>query len=95
MNFAGTIKILYAYYGVSCANGNHVKAVQDRSTSWAARICNGKTTCRGMVHTRYLTDPYRGCAKDFIVVAQCAQGKVIANLVPREAQGKYFSLSCC
>ena len=86
--------VSYAYYGVSCANGKHVKANQDRSTSWAAEICDGKVSCSGRVHKSVLMDPYRGCAKDFVVVAQCADGKVIADLVQREAQGRTFSLSC-
>ena len=41
-----------------------------------------------------LTDPYFGCRKDFLVVAECANGKIISNLVTPEAQGKDFSLQC-
>ena len=100
LNFTGEdkpagMKVLYAYYGVTCARGNHMKANQDRSTDWAAGICDGKISCSGTVLTSVLTDPYRGCAKDLVVVAQCADGRVIADLVPRPSQGKDFSLSCC
>ena len=74
-----------------------MKANQDRSTDWAAGLCNGKISCSGKVHTSVLTDPYHGCAKDFVVVALCAadDGKVIADFVQKEAQGRDFSLSCC
>ena len=87
------MKVQYAYYGVSCANENLVNANQDRSTKWAAGICDGKLSCSGTVSANILTDPYRGCRKDFIVVAQCAD-KIITDLVPREADGRVFSLSC-
>ena len=89
------IKILYAYYGLSCARGVLRKNVQVRSTAYAKRKCEGKQSCRALVHTRFLTDPYRGCAKDFIVVASCKNGaEIISSHVTREAQGKHFSLKC-
>ena len=85
--------VLYAYYGISCAS--HIEPnVLDRSTKWAKSICDGKNSCSGTVHTSVLTDPYFGCGKDFLVVAECANGKIISNLVTPEAQGKDFSLQC-
>ena len=89
--------MIYAYYGVSCARGNLRKSVQLRSTKWAARFCNGKTSCSGRVshHNRALTDPYYGCRKDFIVVAKCSNGKIVADLVRKEASGRRFKLNCC
>lgn len=87
------MKIVYAYYGVSCANGHLRPNVQHISTNWAAGLCNGRSSCGGTVHTSILGDPYYGCPKDFIVVAKC-DGNVIANLVPKEAQGRQFYLAC-
>ena len=89
------MKVVFAYYGISCANGDLKQANQDRSTKWAAGLCDGKNECKGMVHTSVLTDPYYGCRKDFLVVAECDNGKIIADLVSPEAQGKEFSLTCC
>ena len=85
--------VLYAYYGISCTSQIE-QDVLDTSTNWAKGICDGKDSCTGMVHTSVLTDPYPGCGKDFLVVAQCADGKIISNLVTPEAQGKQFSLQC-
>ena len=90
--------MIYAYYGVSCANGNLQKKNQQFSTNWAGRLCNGKTKCSGRVsHLRIaFMDPYYGCQKDFIVVAKCSNGKIIADLVkrPAEASGRRFYLDC-
>ena len=85
--------VQYAYYGISCTSQIKQNVV-DRSTNWAKGLCDGKNSCSGTVHTSVLTDPYLGCAKDFIVVAECANGKIISNLVKPEAQGKQFSLEC-
>ena len=93
-NLTVGMKVIYAYYGISCANGDLKQFNQDRSTKWATRLCNGKNSCSGRVHTSVLTDPYGGCRKDFLVVAEC-NGKIIANQVTREAQGKKFYLACC
>ena len=87
------MEVLYAYYGISCARTIR-SDVQVRSTNWVKGLCNGKTSCSGRVHTSILTDPYGGCAKDFLVVAKCGNGKIISNLVTKEAQGKSFSLKC-
>ena len=88
------MKVVYAYYGVSCAKGNNEKTNQIRSTDWAAGICNGKVSCSGRINTSVLTDPYFLCKKDFVVVALCADGKVVADIVQSEAQGRDFFLSC-
>lgn len=85
--------VLYAYYGISCASQIR-QNVLDITTNWAKGLCDGKKSCSGTVHTSVLTDPYGGCKKDFLVVAQCEGGNIISNLVTREAQGKQFSLRC-
>ena len=89
--------MLFAYYGVSCAKGNLRKSVQSLSTKWAARLCNGKTKCSGRVTNGNLrSDPYGGCPKDYIVVAKCSNGKIIADAVKAIAgEGERFSLDCC
>lgn len=87
------IKILYAYYGLACTKGVLRKSVEVRSTAYAKSKCEGKQSCRGMVSNRYLSDPYGGCHKNFIVVASCKNGKeIISSYVTKE--GKYFSLKC-
>ena len=91
-NFAG-MTILYAYYGISCASHIDVQN-QIRSTNWARSLCDGRNSCSGRVHTSVLTDPYFGCSKDFLVIARCANGLLVSNLVTPEAQGKDFSLVC-
>jgi hypothetical protein len=87
------MEVLFAYYGVSCAGGQLRWAVQDRSTRWAAKLCNGKTSCNGMVNTGDLTDPYYGCGKDFIIIAAC-NDNVVAALVRPEANQQRFHLAC-
>lgn len=90
------INVKFGYYGLSCARGVLRKSNIRRSTRWIARLCNGKTSCRGRVHNSVLTDPYRGCPKDFIVVAQCSDGRIIANAVrAKPGEGQWISLSCC
>lgn len=87
------MNVLYAYYGASCAS-QIILGNQIRSTNWVKSLCDGNNSCTGRVHTSVLTDPYYGCSKDFIAVAQCPGGQIISNLVTREAQGKYFHLQC-
>ena len=91
------MKVIYAYCGVSCAEGNLKKSIQTRSTNWAASVCNGKSKCSGKVsHSdSALADFYPQCNKDFIVVAECSNGKIIADQVKKRAIGKKFSLDCC
>lgn len=88
------MRTVFAYYGVSCANGNLVLPNQFLSTHWVSTLCNGKTSCSGTVHTSILLDPYYGCQKDFIAVAECPDGRIIADLVQKEAQNRNFFLSC-
>ena len=89
--------MLFAYYGVSCARGNLNQAVQKLSINYAARRCNGRSRCSGRVTNSNLrSDPYRGCPKDYIVVAKCSNGKIIADAVKAVAgEGQTFSLVCC
>ena len=77
------MKVLFAYYGISCASQINVSN-QKRSTDWVSGLCDGKSSCTGCVSTSVLTDPYIGCGKDFIAVERCANGEVISNLVTRE-----------
>ena len=86
------MKVLFAYYGVRCVRGPLRKSNQLRSTSFAKSRCNGRSFCKGVVNNHVLTDPYGGCPKNFIVVAKCANGKIIADLVHHE--GQYFHLNC-
>ena len=90
------MRVLFAYYGVSCAKGNLKKSVQRLSTKWAARQCNGKTKCSGRVTNGNLRcDPYYGCPKDFIVVARCSNGKIIAGAVKAvPGEGQRFYMHC-
>ena len=88
------MRVIFAYYGVSCANGDVRHGVQFTSTNWAKSLCDGKNYCSGTVHTSSLGDPYRGCHKDFVVVAECRNGQVVADFVKGEAQGSTFSLAC-
>ena len=67
------MRVLFAYYGVSCAKGNLRKSVQRLSTKWAARLCNGKTKCGGRVTNSNLMSG--GCLKDYYNVYRC--GKVL------------------
>ena len=86
--------VKFAYYGVSCANGDLNEATQDRTTSWVASLCDGRKSCSGHVHTSVLTDPYGGCPKDFLAVAECSDGSIVADLLRKEAQGRTFHLAC-
>ena len=60
--YAG-MTVLYAYYGLSCANGDVRKSYQDRTTRYAKNLCDGKNSCSGYIHTSIITDPYYGCRK--------------------------------
>ena len=90
------MKVIYAYYGTSCANGHLTQAIQDRSTKYAADRCDGRSSCNVVVrHTDAdLGDPYVGCPKDFIVVAKCGDGQIVADSVTPEASGHSFELVC-
>ena len=90
------MKVKFAYYGLSCAKGVLRESNQQRSTQWIARLCDGKSSCQGRVHNSVLTDPYPGCPKDFIVVAECSNGKIIAEAVrAKGGEGQQISLACC
>ena len=86
--------VKFAYYGVSCAHGILNKDTQDRTTTWVGSLCNGKSSCSGYVHTSVISDPYIGCSKDFLAVAECSDGSVITDLLRSEAQGRTFHLAC-
>lgn len=88
------MEVVFAYYGLSCAGGAISLHVQYVTTAWAAGLCDGNSACRGNVHTSVLGDPYYGCGKDFIVVAKCDSGQVIADSLAAEAQGQTFHLAC-
>ena len=88
------MKVKFAYYGVSCANGVLKQDTIKRTTNWVGSLCNGRSSCSGVVHTSILTDPYGGCRKDFLAVAECSGGRVITTLLKPEAQGQAFHLAC-
>jgi hypothetical protein len=89
------MKVKFAYYGLDCAGGVIRKSNQQHSTQWIARLCDGRSSCHGTVHNSVLTDPYPGCPKDFIAVAECSNGKVIAKAVAaKRNEGQQISLSC-
>ena len=91
------MEVIFAYYGTSCANGLPTHAIQYRSTQYAADRCDGKRFyCNVVVrHTDAdLGDPYPGCRKDFIVVAKCGDGRIVADSVTSEASGRNFELIC-
>ena len=83
----------FAYYGLTCTS--HLNPSVTRiSTNWAKQQCDGRMSCSGAISVFGLTDPYPGCRKDFLVVAGCPNGHVLANHLSSEAHGKLFSLSC-
>ena len=89
------MRVLYAYYGLSCADSDIWPSANQRiSTDWVSSVCNGKTSCSGLVSVSVLRDPYYGCHKDFVAVAVCGGGRIISTHVPPEADGHYFSLAC-
>jgi hypothetical protein len=89
------MRILFSYYGLSCAEDGRDYGVQCKWTRWARDKCLGKSACSSEVNY-YLDpgDPYPYCSKDFLVVAECPDGEIISNYIPRPADGKSFSLSC-
>jgi hypothetical protein len=92
---SAVMKVKFAYYGLDCAGGIIRKTNQQRSTQWMAHLCNGKHSCQGRVHNSVLTDPYPGCPKDFMAVAECSNGKIIAKAVPaKPGEGQQIDLAC-
>jgi hypothetical protein len=80
---------------IACAGGDIRKINQRRSTQWIARLCNGRSSCQGRVHNSVLTDPYPGCPKDFIAVAECSNGKIVSKAVlAKPGEGQQISLAC-
>ena len=89
------MRVLFAYYGVSCASGMISPSSNEyKSTDWVSRLCNGKNYCSGVVSVSVLGDPFYGCHKDFLAVAECDYGRIIATRVSPEAHGRHFTLQC-
>ena len=89
------MRVIFAYYGISCAGDNLRDSVQYKSTAWARKLCDGKEFCSGKIDTQTsIGDPYNRCNKDFLVIARCGNGQLIADLLGASADGKYFSLAC-
>ncbi len=86
--------VQFAYYGLSCVKYELMDFDQMVSTKWVRSLCNGRTSCSGIVSTAVLTDPYYGCAKDFLAIAECPNGEVITDFLSKEAEGTTFSLHC-
>ena len=85
--------VLYAYFGQTCAKYINIRN-QIRSTGWVKSLCQGKLFCSGTVSISILTDPYSGCGKDFLAIAKCPNGAIIADVVPEPAERKSFTLNC-
>ncbi len=83
----------FAYYGLTCIDDLN-PAVQTTGTDWAKGQCDGSVSCSGVVSVNTLGDPVIGCPKDFLVVAECPHGFVVADHLDKEADGKTFSLVC-
>ena len=89
------MRVIFAYYGLSCAGDNLKHTVQYQSTAWARKICDGKEFCTGQITTgTSIGDPYHGCNKDFLVIARCGNGELVADYLGRKADNKHFSLAC-
>lgn len=88
------MKVIFAYYGLSCASHGLQQSNQYRTTKWAQGLCDGKDHCTGVISRAIITDPYYGCSKDFLIIARCSNGQIIADLVPKSADDKSFSLAC-
>ena len=88
------MRVIFAYYGLRCSNGDINNQNQYRSTQWVASLCNGKNYCTGVVSVNILGDPYPGCCKDFLAVAECSNGQIVADAVRCEANGQHFALAC-
>ncbi len=86
--------VQFAYYGLSCVQYELEYLDQYVSTNWVRKLCNGRTSCSGTVSTTVLMDPYHGCAKDFLAIAECPNGDVITDFLSKEAEGTTFSLHC-
>ena len=94
------MEVIFAYYGLTCSSGHITLNNQYKSTEWVAGLCDGRNYCTGVVSQirakDILGDPYVGCCKDFLAVAVCPSGQVIANQVECEAShsGRSFYLAC-
>ena len=90
------MKVIFAYYGLSCANGYIRNYVKDLSMDWAGQLCDGRSWCSGTVTNGNLrSDPYWGCPKDFVLVAKCSGGRIISDSVKAvPGEGQKFYLSC-
>ncbi len=86
--------VQFAYYGLRCIPNLDPIVIQDTVTDWAKDQCDGSMSCTGLVSVGTLGDPYRGCSKEFLVVAECPNGLVVADLLENEAHTKTFSLAC-
>jgi hypothetical protein len=88
------MEVVFAYYGVSCAD--HKLTINNlyESTEFAATECDKKAVCSGIVNMDVLGDPYPKCNKDFIVVAVCTNGNVVSERVSPPADNEEFHLTC-
>ncbi len=82
----------FAYFGLNCIPDLDPIVIQDTVTDWAKGQCDGRMSCSGLVSIRTIGDPYGGCAKNFLVVAECPNGLVVADLL--EIEEETFSLAC-
>jgi peptidoglycan/LPS O-acetylase OafA/YrhL len=84
------LQVTSATYGLNCGvpKGNATGRVQ--------RACNGRDSCRYIVHVRVLGDPAGGCSKSFRVEYRCAPNPTMLSAeVPGEAGfGTPIGLTC-
>ena len=86
------MRVRFAYYGLSCSHG--IVQNQIQTANWVRSLCDGKDSCSGLVSVSVIGDPYYGCHKDFLIVAECSYGRIVAAHVPYEAHGRKFTLNC-
>ena len=92
--------ILQANYGENCARSATASSGRNtyrpgNATEYVSNFCRGSKTCTFRVDVNLLSDPAKGCAKDFTVRYLCRQnGNLRTFHLASEANGKYATLQC-
>jgi hypothetical protein len=84
------VMIEEATYGANC--GAIVKP--GNATQYAAKACDGRTSCDLPVSVQQMGDPANGCAKDFSVRFRCNQLQPRRLYLRGEANGSSLRLDC-
>ena len=86
-----SLRVLFAYYGISCANNRHIwPNILWKSENWVKNRCN-RSSCYGVVTPEDFGNPYPNCNGDFLVVAECDGGVIKWTLT---GANKLFELFC-